>query len=189
MIWLLTEILVFVAAAAVFGAVIGLGLAGSGTKRRAAAFERDHQDLLGQLRGLERSQRVVEGKAVARAAAEAAARGDLEVRLVEMEQAAADYRARAEAAERRLHLMEPAATAAEIIEPALSTPPEGTAAPTEGAAPEHRAAAPDQDAIRTLQAREIDSLKAQLACAERVRARAEIDLAVAHARPEASRAA
>lgn len=166
MIWLLTEILVFVAAAAVFGAVIGLGLAAGG-KRRAVAVERQHQGLVEKLGSLERSQRAVEGKAVARAAAEAAARGDLELRLVEMEQAAADYRARAEAAERRLHLMPAADTSPELVEPAL--PP------------------PQAAAVQTLQAREIESLKAQLARAERVRARAEIDLAVAHARPEAMR--
>jgi predicted flap endonuclease-1-like 5' DNA nuclease len=175
MVWLLTEILVFVAAGVVFGVVIGLGLAGTGTKRRAAAFQREHQDIIDRARSYERSQHGIEAKAVARAAAEAAARGDLEARLVEMEAAAADYRARAEAAERRLHLAEPSAAAPEAIE-----------APA-AAAPDARALAAEGDrAASELHAREIESLRAQLALAERARARAESDLAVAQARAEES---
>jgi predicted flap endonuclease-1-like 5' DNA nuclease len=174
MAWLLTEILVFVAAAVVFGAVIGLGLAGTGTKRRAASFRREHQDIIDRAQSLERAQGAIEARALARSAAEAAARGDLEARLVETEAAAAEYRARAEAAERRLHLAEPSPGAAQIIE-----------AP---ATAENGAAAADLARLQAavaLHAREIESLKAQLALAERVRARTESDLAVAQARAEA----
>ena len=162
MIWLLTEILVFVAAAAVFGGLIGLGLAGSSTKRRAAAFEREHRGLIDQLQSFQRKDGMVEAKAVAQAAAEAAARGDLEARLVEMETAASDYRARAEAAERRLRV--------------LQTP--GPAAALSDAAPgeEDAAAEPEQ------KSEEIDSLRAQLAQAERLRAKAEGELAQARGR-------
>jgi predicted flap endonuclease-1-like 5' DNA nuclease len=207
MIWLLTEILVFVAAAAVFGAVIGLGLAGTGGKRRAVAFEREHQDLAAKVETYARTQHLIEGKAVARAAAEAAARGDLEGRLVEMEAAAADYRARAEAAERRLSLMQPPAVSPALVEVAAPVPPEsaeGAAEPEAGPAEidlraieierdaaRDAAAAVDREiaAARALQAQEIASLKAQLSAAERVRARAESDLAVAHARGDATRTA
>jgi predicted flap endonuclease-1-like 5' DNA nuclease len=145
---------------------------------------------------------------VARAAAEAAARGDLEARLVEMEVAAADYRARAEAAERRLHVMDSPGTAPTIVEDASPVSSEaadgGQAAATEGPpeidlrgieaerdAAQAAAAAVDRQiaAARALQAQEITSLKAQLAAAERVRARAEADLAVAYARGGAGRAA
>ena len=66
MVWLLTEILVFVAAAVVFGGLIGLGLAGSGTKRRAAAFQREHHGLIDRVQTYERTQRSIEAKAVAR---------------------------------------------------------------------------------------------------------------------------
>lgn len=199
MIWLLTEIFVFVAAAAVFGGLIGLGLAGA--KRRVPAFEREHQDVIAKVETYERTQRAIEGKAVARAAAEAAARGDLEARLVEMEAAAADYRARAEAAERRLHVMDSPGTAPAVVEDASPVSSEaadgGEAAATEGPpeidlrgieaerdAAQAAAAAVDRQiaAARALQAQEIASLKAQLAAAERVRARAEADLAVAYAR-------
>lgn len=130
MIWLLAEILVFVVAAAVFGGLIGLGLANSGANRRAVAFEREHQGLLDQAQSLKSSQRAVEAEAAARAAAEAAARGDLEARLVEAEAAAADYRARAEAAERRLRVLQSPADSPALIEavsPALAAPVAGDA--------------------------------------------------------------
>jgi predicted flap endonuclease-1-like 5' DNA nuclease len=187
MVWLLTEILVYVAAAAVFGGLIGLGLAGSGTKRRALAFQREHQGLIDRVQTYERTQRLVEAKAAARGAAEAAARGDLEARLVEMEGAAAEYRARAEAAERRLRNIETPGVA--------SGPVEAPGAAEEGApildAGDAALAKPLPDlrrieAERALGAAEIESLRAQLAEAERARARAEIDLAVAQARAEES---
>ena len=162
MIWLLTEILVFVAAAAVFGGLIGLGLAGSSTKRRAAAFEREHRGLIDQLRSFQRKEGLVEAKAAAQAAAEAAARGDLEARLVEMETAAGDYRARAEAAERRVRVLQtPGAAAAQ-----------SDAAPAE----EEATAAPEQ------KSEEIEALRAQLAQAERLRLKAESELAQARGR-------
>jgi NADH-quinone oxidoreductase subunit E len=179
MVWLLSEIFVFVAAAVVFGVVIGLGLAGTGTKRRAAAFQREHQELVGRAQSFARSQGMIEAKAAARAAAEAAARGDLEARLVETEAAAADYRARAEAAERRLHLAEPPAGAPQVIEAPAA------AAEKNGVAADLRALEAERDrAAGELRAREIESLRAQLALAERVRARAESDLAVAQSRAE-----
>ena len=215
MIWLLTEILVFVAAAAVFGGLIGLGLAGSGSKRRLVAFERGHQGLVDQVREFERSQRTVEAKAVARGAAEAAARGDLETRLVDTEAAAADYRARAEAAERRVHLMQsPGRESPELIETvrpvaaaaanggaevaSLRSALEATESARGKAELDLRQTEADRDkaqsavaaaeqavlAERALRTHEIESLRAQLALAERVRARKEIDLAVAHARAE-----
>jgi len=183
MIWLLTEILVFVAAAVVFGGIIGLGLAGTAKKHRAAAFRREHQDIIDRAEAYERSQRAIEAKSVARSAAEAAARGDLEARLVEMEAAAADYRARAEAAERRLHLAEPSPGAAPVIEaPAAAEDGAAAAADLARLEAEREQAA----SAAALHAREIESLKAQLALAESVRARAESDLAVAQARAEAS---
>jgi len=163
MIWLLTEILVFVAAAAVFGGLIGLGLAGSSTKRRAAAFEREHRGLIDQLQSFQRKDGMVEAKAVAQAAAEAAARGDLEARLVEMETAASDYRARAEAAERRLRVLQTPGAAAALSD----------AAPAE----EEVAAEPEQKSSE-----QIESLRAQLAEAVRLRAKAEGELAQARGR-------
>jgi NADH-quinone oxidoreductase subunit E len=108
---------------------------------------------------------------VARAAAEAAARGDLEARLVDMEAAAVEYRARAEAAERRLRVLQPTSDSPEPIEAAAPVLADVVA---EQGAP----------AERELQTREIESLRAQLALAERARAKSEYDLAVAQARAE-----
>lgn len=196
MAWLLSEIFVFVAAAVVFGVVVGLGLAALSAKRRVAAeHAREHQGIAEQMLAVEQARRRAEAKATARAAAEAAARGDLESRLVEMEGAAADYRARAEAAERRLRLDQPAG-APEVIEaPALK----GTEVETAGVAaaltaPEQARGAAESDRSRieadgaaglaARHEREIESLRAQLALAERVRARSESDLAVAQARAE-----
>lgn len=175
MAWLLSEIFVFVAAGVVFGGVMGLGLAALAEKRRAAAVsDRERQGASDQLLAAERGRRTAEAKAVARAAAEAAARGDLESRLVEMEAAAADYRARAEAAERRLHL---AASPAGALIPAAE-------APASLAAPDAAAEAEALRAALAQRGREVESLAAQLAAAERVRARSESDLAVAQARAE-----
>ncbi|HEY7607840.1 MAG TPA: hypothetical protein VIF14_01310 [Alphaproteobacteria bacterium] len=168
MVWLLTEILVFVAAAAVFGGLIGLGLAGTGANRRAAAFQRAHEGLVDQLRRYQRSQGTIEAKAAAQTAAEAAARGDLEARLVDMETAAGQYRARAEAAERRLRARPSPADVPELIE---------AVAPA-------AAAAIEVEVERAKGAAEIESLRAQLALAERLRAKAEHDLAAARGRAE-----
>lgn len=188
MAWLLSEILVFVVAGVVFGGLIGLGLAALAAKRRAAVVsERERQGVSDELLAAERGRRAAEARAVARGAAEAAARGDLETRLVEMEAAAADYRARAEAAERRLHLAQSPASSPELIEAAVPPAGSGPAAEAESlraalaAAEDARAKA---DGAVARQAREIDSLAAQLALAERVRARSESDLAVAQARAE-----
>lgn len=102
MIWLLTEILVFVLAAALFGGLIGLGLANARASRSSTSFDEEHQGLLERMADFERTQRTIGAKAGARAAAEAAVRGELESRLVETEAAAADFRVRAEAAERNV---------------------------------------------------------------------------------------
>jgi predicted flap endonuclease-1-like 5' DNA nuclease len=177
MAWLLIEILAFVVAGVIFGGLVGLGLAALAAKRRAAAIsERERQGVSDQLLAAERGRQAAEARAAARGAAEAAARGDLEARLVEMEAAAADYRARAEAAERRLLLAQPAEGAPELTAEPLP-PPAG-----EGAAAETTRG--DAEATLAMQAREIASLSAQLALAERVRARSESDLAVAQARAE-----
>lgn len=204
MAWLLSEILVFVAAAVVFGVIVGLGLAATAAKRRAAAaVEREDQGIADQVLAAERARRTIEAKAVARAAAESAARGDLESRLVEMEAAAADYRARAEAAERRLRLAQSPGSAPELIE-AASPVPGGAARDDAEAASQAAVLAASEEARGTaerdlrrfeaerdaalgaasLHAREIESLRAQLALAERVRARSESDLAIAQARAE-----
>jgi hypothetical protein len=187
MAWLLSEVLVFIVAGVVFGGLMGLGLAALAAKRRAAAVtEQEREGVSDEQLAAERGRRAAEARTVARGAAEAAARGDLETRLVEMEGAAADYRARAEAAERRLHLAEAPAAAPELIE---AEPPDGSgpAAEADGlraalAAAEETRAKAERAAER--QACEIDSLAAQLALAERVRARSESDLAVAQARAE-----
>ena len=124
-----------------------------------------------------------------------------------MEGAAADYRARAEAAERRLHLAQSPGRSPELIEAASPLPP-GSAEDVANAAAEAAsvaaALAASEEArgkaerglrqieaerdraagAAALQAREIESLRAQLALAERVRARTENDLAVAQARAE-----
>ena len=208
MAWLLSEILVFVAAAVVFGVIVGLGLAALSAKRRAAAeHAREHQGVAEQVLAAEQARRLAEAKAMARAAAEAAARGDLETRLVEMEGAAADYRARAEAAERRLHLAQAPAGSPELIEAAAPVLPGGAPEALEAAAESAGAAAAlaaseaargkaesdlrrieaerDRAAgIAAMGAREIESLRAQLALSERVRARTESELAVAQARAE-----
>ncbi len=203
MTWLLIEIFVFVLAAAVFGGLIGLGLAGSGARRRVIAFERQHQGLVDQVQSYEQARRLVEARAVARAAAEAAARGDLEVRLVETEAAAAEYRARAEAAERRVHLMQSPGSSPELIEAvapvlpqadggaevaSLGTELEATDAARGKAESELRRIEAERDAAAAERrsAQEIESLRAQLALSERVRAKTESDLAVAHARAEAA---
>ncbi len=179
MAWLLSEIFVFVVAGVIFGGLMGLGLAALAAKRRAAAdSERERQGASDQLLAAERGRRAAESRAIARGAAEAAARGDLETRLIEMESAAADYRARAEAAERRLHLMDSPASTPELIPPAEASAP--SAQP--GTAPSE-----EVEGLRgalAQQAREIESLAAQLAAAERVRARSESDLAIAQARAE-----
>ncbi len=184
MVWLLIEILAFVAAAAVFGGLIGFGLAGSGAKRRAVAFEREPQDIAGQLETYARSHRAVEATAVARAAAEAAARGDLEARLVETEAVAAGYRARAEAAERRIHTMQSPGDSPELFDLAAQVPADAANGGAEAA--RLRNALEAAEAASALDAQELESLRAQLALAERVRARTEIELAVAQARAQDS---
>jgi predicted flap endonuclease-1-like 5' DNA nuclease len=193
MAWLLFEILVFVAAGVIFGGLIGLGLAALAAKRRVAAVsERERQGVSDEMLAAERGRRIAEARAVARGAAEAAARGDLETRLVEMEVAAADYRARAEAAERRLHVAQSPAGAPDLIATVEPLPPAGAdgADPAAEAADLRGALAAAEESRGTaesalaMQAREIASLAAQLALAERVRARSESDLAVAQARTE-----
>lgn len=200
MTWLLLEILAFVVAAAGFGVVIGLGLSAAGADRKAVGQQRAHQGLLDQIQALEQSQRLVEVKAEARSAAEAAVRGDLEGRLVEIEATSAEYRARAEAAERQLRLLqtpdyasplraEPAApvnratdrAAIEKLEAALAE----AAAQREAAEAALAALQRDADAARAIAEQEIASLGAQLAAAEKVRAKSEAELALAHARAEA----
>ena len=182
MAWLLTEILVFIAAAVVFGGLMGLALASYRTKGRVIAPEHEHKDVLDQLGTYQRAQRGIEMKAVARAAAEAAARGDLEARLVEMETAAAAYRARAEAAERRLHVLEPSAGAA----PGGGVPedaPDAAAVMVEAQAGEAEAAPPRAAAGNG----EAASLRASLAAAEAERDQARASAAVAEREAAAAR--
>jgi len=214
MTWLLLEILAFIVAAAAFGVLIGLGLSAAGANRKAVGYERAHQGLLDQLQALEQSQRAIEVKAEARSAAETAVRGDLEGRLLEIEATAAEYRARAEAAERQMRIdATPDYTSPVLVEPA--GPPVSAADKAEieslkaalAAAEARRgkaeldlrqseidrdaaqtaaaAAASEADAARARGTHEIESLGKQLAAAERVRAKSEAELAMAHARAEA----
>lgn len=205
MIWLLTEILVFVLAAFVFGGLIGLGL-GGGT-RRAAPATRDHRALQEQLQQVQGAQRAIEAKAQAVSAAEAAARGDLETRLLAAEAGMAEFRARAESAELRLRALQAPADAAplpapdtgaadaeaEILRAAVAAAEQarGRAEAEQRQAEEAREAAIDaaakarEDArgIAAVFAQEIESLRVQLVEAERIRARTEAALASAEAKP------
>ena len=106
MAWLLSEIFVITLAAAIFGVLIGLGIGGAGANRRAAALLERYRKLRARVEGLEHALHGAETRAAARSVAEAAVRTDLEGRLVELDEAAAQYRARAEAAERRVRVME-----------------------------------------------------------------------------------
>ncbi|MCW5773688.1 MAG: hypothetical protein KIT16_18745, partial [Rhodospirillaceae bacterium] len=211
MIWLLTEILVYVLAAAVFGLLIGMGLAGSA--RRGAAPSRDQLVQLEELQQVRAAQRQIEAKAHAMAAAEAAARGDLEARLVDAEATMLEFRSRAESAELRLRALQ---NPAEAPPAALAGP---DAASAEGpdtatlraaveAAERARAAAEAEQrqaeqqreaaleaaarsrdearAVGGLMAQEIESLRAQLAAAEAMRSASESALATLRAEGEAS---
>lgn len=203
MIWLLTEILVFVLAAAVFGGLIGLGLASAGASRRSVSFDQEHQGLLERLADFERTQRAIGAKAAARAAAEAAVRGELESRLVEAEAAAANFRARAEAAERNMRAADAPGESGPLIEAVVLSNPAADTAELAGlrdvadAAEAARAKIESElrsaEADRTRlaheaaaeserRAQEVESLHAQLAAAERMRAKSEGELALAHAR-------
>ncbi|MGH7002780.1 MAG: hypothetical protein ACREIP_02410 [Alphaproteobacteria bacterium] len=216
MTWLVLEIFAFVAAAVIFGVLIGLGLSAAGANRRALGFEREHRGQLDRIEALEQSQLTVETRAEARSAAEAAVRGDLEGSLAEFEAAAARYRARAEAAERQVRVMQsphdPAAAAA-VVRPASPHDPRAEQAEIESLrkaiataeAARSKAeldlcqAQAERDAVRSAaavarggaeaeslqRAQEIESLGAQLAAAERVRAHCEAELALAHTRAEA----
>jgi predicted flap endonuclease-1-like 5' DNA nuclease len=218
MVWLLTEILVFVLAAVVFGGLIGLGLAGANRAgRNSGAADSAGAE---RIRELEHAQLAIESRAKARAAADAAARGDLETRLVQADAAADALRARAEAAERQLRLLDTPPPPEPV--PALEDKslPEGAVDAEEAAHLRAALAAAEQaksqaeadlrhvegerDAARAAAAameqdlgqaraggmQEIESLRAQLDAAERIRAKSEAALAVAHARAvEAMRAA
>jgi predicted flap endonuclease-1-like 5' DNA nuclease len=212
MVWLLAEILAFVLAAALFGGLMGLGLAAATTKRRSVDLEREHRSLGERLLGAERAHRALEAKSAARAAAEGAARGELERRIREAEHAAAEFRARAEAAERRLRAAdEPAGQQAPVIEAVVLTSEAAENAELESlralldtaeaargkaelalrqaeaerdAAQTVAAAAEADAAERARQGQEIESLRAQLAAAERMRAKSEADLATAQARAQ-----
>jgi predicted flap endonuclease-1-like 5' DNA nuclease len=210
MTWLLAEILAFVLAAAVFGVLIGLGLAAAGANRRAVSLEKAHGGLVDQIQSLEQAQRAIEVRAEARSAAEAAVRGDLEGRMVEFETSAEEYRARAEAAERQLRVLArpdysprveappaPRADQAEIE--SLKKAVAATEAQRSQAELDLRQAEGERDAARAAaeaatggaeaerarSGQEIESLALQLATAERVRAKCEAELAMAHARAEA----